>query len=194
MSCKENVNTKKVCMERNCPAQKMWTQIKVCMERNCPAKKMWTQRKCAWKETVLQRKCEHKKFTVKSSLAVLPIDAAEKMPMKIFAVDLRNPHNLPCTVKKICTQRNLRKLHLLSVARLSPVEPCNLKNQNPLYVRFKTRIGEMIEMDRDFWPLSEGSSKAYLIFVFFSPQAQFLVKFFSTQKRVNQDKTDFATK
>ena len=35
---------------------------------------------------------------------------------------------------------------------------------------------------------------AYLIFVFFSPQAQFLVKFFSTQKRVYGDKTDFATK
>ena len=35
---------------------------------------------------------------------------------------------------------------------------------------------------------------AYLIFVFFSPQTQFLVKFFSTQKRVNRDKTDFATK
>ena len=33
-----------------------------------------------------------------------------------------------------------------------------------------------------------------LIFVFFSPQAQLLVKFFSTQKRVNRDKTDFATK
>ena len=28
----------------------------------------------------------------------------------------------------------------------------------------------------------------------FSPQAQFLVQLFSTQKRVNRDKTDFATK
>ena len=35
---------------------------------------------------------------------------------------------------------------------------------------------------------------AYLIFVFFSPQAQFLVQFFSTQKSVNRNKTDFATK
>ena len=33
-----------------------------------------------------------------------------------------------------------------------------------------------------------------MIFVLFSPQAQFLAKFFSTQKRVNRDKTDFATK
>ena len=35
---------------------------------------------------------------------------------------------------------------------------------------------------------------AYLIFVIFSPQAQFLAKFFSTPKRVNRDITDFATK
>ena len=33
-----------------------------------------------------------------------------------------------------------------------------------------------------------------MIFVLFSPQAQFLAKFFSTQKRVNRNKTDFATK
>ena len=32
----------------------------------------------------------------------------------------------------------------------------------------------------------------YLIFVLFSPQAQFLNKFFSTQKCVNRDKIDFA--
>ena len=32
------------------------------------------------------------------------------------------------------------------------------------------------------------------ICLLFSPQAQFLVQFFSTQKRVNHDKTDFATK
>ena len=36
--------------------------------------------------------------------------------------------------------------------------------------------------------------QAYLIFVIFSPRAQFLAQFFSTQKRVNRDKTDFATK
>ena len=35
---------------------------------------------------------------------------------------------------------------------------------------------------------------AYLIFVLFSPQSQFLAPFFSTPKRVNHDKTDFATK
>ena len=35
---------------------------------------------------------------------------------------------------------------------------------------------------------------AYLIFVIFSPRAQFFAKFFSTQKRVNRTKTDFATK
>ena len=34
----------------------------------------------------------------------------------------------------------------------------------------------------------------YLTSVLFSQQAQFLVQFFSTQKRVNCDKTDFATK
>ena len=34
----------------------------------------------------------------------------------------------------------------------------------------------------------------YMIFVLFSPQAQFFAHFFSTQKRVNRDKTDFATK
>ena len=34
----------------------------------------------------------------------------------------------------------------------------------------------------------------YLIFVLFSPQAKFLTKFFSTPKRVNRNKTDFATK
>ena len=45
---------------------------------------------------------------------------------------------------------DLRKHHLLSVARLSPIEPCKLKNQNPLDVRFKTRIGEMMEMDKEF--------------------------------------------
>ena len=35
---------------------------------------------------------------------------------------------------------------------------------------------------------------AYLIFVFFPPQAQFLAQLFSTQKCVNRDKTDIATK
>ena len=35
-------------------------------------------------------------------------------------------------------------------------------------------------------------ASAYLIFVLFSPQAQFLNKFFSTQKCVNRDKIDFA--
>ena len=34
----------------------------------------------------------------------------------------------------------------------------------------------------------------YLIFVIFSPHTQSLVKFFSTQKCVNRNKTDFATK
>ena len=34
----------------------------------------------------------------------------------------------------------------------------------------------------------------YLIFVLFSPQTIFFVQFFSTPKRVNCDKTDFATK
>ena len=38
------------------------------------------------------------------------------------------------------------------------------------------------------------SLDAYLIFVLFSPQSQFLARFFSTPKRVNHDKTDFATK
>ena len=37
-------------------------------------------------------------------------------------------------------------------------------------------------------------TQSYLIFVIFSPQAQFLAQFFSMQKRVNCDKTDFATK
>ena len=35
---------------------------------------------------------------------------------------------------------------------------------------------------------------AYLIFVIFFPQRQLLVQFFSTQKCVNRDKTDFPTK
>ena len=35
---------------------------------------------------------------------------------------------------------------------------------------------------------------AYLIFVLFSPQTKILAQFFSTPKRVNSDKTDFATK
>ena len=35
---------------------------------------------------------------------------------------------------------------------------------------------------------------SYLIYVFFSPQVQFLVQFFSTQKRLNRYKTNFATK
>ena len=39
-----------------------------------------------------------------------------------------------------------------------------------------------------------GHPTAYLIFFIFSPQGQFLVKFFSLQKRVNCDKTDFAIK
>ena len=39
-----------------------------------------------------------------------------------------------------------------------------------------------------------GKSEAYLIFVIFSPRRQFLVQFFSTQKCVNRDKTDFGTK
>ena len=34
----------------------------------------------------------------------------------------------------------------------------------------------------------------YLIFVLFSPQTKFLAQFFSTPKRANSDKTDFATK
>ena len=37
-------------------------------------------------------------------------------------------------------------------------------------------------------------ARAYLIFVLFSPRTKFLVQFFSTPKRVNRDKTDFATK
>ena len=40
----------------------------------------------------------------------------------------------------------------------------------------------------------ETSEDSYLIFVICSPQMQLLVKFFSTQKCVNCDKTDFATK
>ena len=39
---------------------------------------------------------------------------------------------------------------------------------------------------------SRFSLHSYLIFVLFSPQAQFLNKFFSTQKCVNRDKIDFA--
>ena len=39
-----------------------------------------------------------------------------------------------------------------------------------------------------------GNAQSYLIFVLFSPQTKFLAQFFSTQKRVNSDKTDFATK
>ena len=35
---------------------------------------------------------------------------------------------------------------------------------------------------------------SYLIFVIFSPQRQFVAQFFSTQKCVNCDKTDFATR
>ena len=34
----------------------------------------------------------------------------------------------------------------------------------------------------------------YLIFVLFSPQTKFLAQFFSTPKRVNRDKTEFAIK
>ena len=48
--------------------------------------------------------------------------------------------------------------------------------------------------DMDFftnsWPKRGGS---YLIFVIFSPGAQFLAQFISTLKRVNHTKTDFAT-
>ena len=38
------------------------------------------------------------------------------------------------------------------------------------------------------------AAKSYLIFVLISPQTKFLAQFFSTPKRVNSDKTDFATK
>ena len=41
---------------------------------------------------------------------------------------------------------------------------------------------------------SERRYLAYLIFVIFSPRIQFLAQFFSTQKHVNRDKADFATK
>ena len=41
---------------------------------------------------------------------------------------------------------------------------------------------------------AQANSHTYLIFVIFSPQRQFLVQFFSTQKCVNRDKTDFPTK
>ena len=49
------------------------------------------------------------------------------------------------------------------------------------------------------WPcpllaLSPLTISTYLIFVIFPPRAQFFAKFFSTQKRVNRTKTDFATK
>ena len=37
-----------------------------------------------------------------------------------------------------------------------------------------------------------GRTDSYLIFVIFSPPIQFLAQFFSTQKRVNRDKTDYA--
>ena len=49
----------------------------------------------------------------------------------------------------------------------------------------KSRIDIEIvrELGRDRW-------KTYLIFVLFSPQAQFLNKFFSTQKCVNRDKSE----
>ena len=42
--------------------------------------------------------------------------------------------------------------------------------------------------------ISHGILDTYMIFVLFSPRAQFFAQFFSTQKRVNRDKTDFATK
>ena len=45
---------------------------------------------------------------------------------------------------------------------------------------------EMSNVNVNLWP--------YLIFVLSSPQTKFLVQFFSTPKRVNSDKTDFATK
>ena len=40
--------------------------------------------------------------------------------------------------------------------------------------------------------VSSNIRESYLIFFLFSPQAQFLNNFFSTQKRVNRDKIDFA--
>ena len=53
--------------------------------------------------------------------------------------------------------------------------------------------------DERWWDLIEWQAPTiikwpYRIFVIFSPQRQFLVKFFSTQKCVNRDKTDFRTK
>ena len=50
------------------------------------------------------------------------------------------------------------------------------------------------EQEKEPFNVSEAREGAYLIFIIFSPRVQFLAQFFSTQKRVNCTKTDFATK
>ena len=62
-----------------------------------------------------------------------------------------------------------------------------------LVANFSTRWRHLNSFQ--IWPTSDHQvSPPYLIFVIFSPRAQFFAKFFSTQKRVNRTKTDFATK
>merc|ERR1719305_1647773 len=75
---------------------------------------------------------------------------------------------------------------------LGAQKPIVLVSEDPLVVetfchlRVEVFVMSLGSYLNTFWP--------YLIFVIFSPRAQFLAKFFSTQNRVNRTKTGFATK
>ena len=63
--------------------------------------------------------------------------------------------------------------------------------------RVEDKMGLLKERDQTIVTLETEISEVFypdLIFVIFSPHRKFLDKFFSTQKCVNYDKTDFATK
>ena len=57
-----------------------------------------------------------------------------------------------------------------------------------------TRRTPMRFLERSFRCLDILLLESYMIFVLFSPQAQFLAKFFSTQKRVNRKMNRFCNK
>ena len=59
---------------------------------------------------------------------------------------------------------------------------------------FSSKTSDLSKYNHVCRSSSLANTISYLLFVIFSPQAQFLVQFFSTQKCVNRDKTDLTTK
>ena len=80
-------------------------------------------------------------------------------------------------------------MHNTSILRLAHCDTLWLTNQCSVLI---LSIWGHSHSQSSFAIFNKSSTEPYLIFVLFSPHAQFLNKFFSTQKCVNRNKIDFA--